>query len=247
MVVRIFEDDLLRITSRHKTSRRETGSVLLSFTGIGHEMGGINVQKPEFFGVGRSFDNIVFITDKTRSWGNRLDFSAVREAITPAIGDRTVHSIGNSIGGFNSIVSTHYIPTHTCIAFVPQYSVNPSVVPWETRWKKYTSRIESFRIDRAGDHMNDTTRYFLFSGGDGPDRKHAEMFPVRENLHHYAFPGITHKVAQTLKKMDALDRVVQSCFDHTDGLPKDLEYDVLSPDAARPGAAPVRAAGGSRP
>jgi hypothetical protein len=43
-------------------------------------MGGINVQKPEFFGAGRSFDNIIFITDKTRSWGNQLDFDSIKRA-----------------------------------------------------------------------------------------------------------------------------------------------------------------------
>lgn len=192
-------------------------------------MGGLNVQQPEFFGTGRSFDNIIFITDKTRSWGNQLDFCFVKDVIAPLIETRKVYSIGNSMGGFNAIISTRYIKTDVCIAFVPQYSVNPSIVPWEMRWKEYTSDIENFRFESVSEYMNETTNYFIFTGGKGPDKRHANLFPVMENVHHYSFPSISHNVAITLKEMGALDAVVQSCFDRAKDLPQNLEYDTLSP------------------
>ena len=225
----IFEDAFVKITSRQAQSDHKSDSILLSFTGIGHAMGGLNVQKPEFFGTGRSFDNIVFVTDKTRSWGNQLNFDTIKDAIAPLIGARTVYSIGNSMGGFNAIVSTSYIATDMCIAFVPQYSVNPSLVPWERRWKVYTSRIQTFQFESVSGHMNDTTSYYIFSGGRGRDQMHAELFPVGDNIRHYSFPNIAHDVARTLKEMGALDAVVQSCFDRASELPEILEYDVLSP------------------
>ena len=225
----IFEDDFLKITSRQAQSDRKSNSVLLSFTGVGHAMGGLNVQKPEFFGTGRSFDNIIFITDKTRSWGNQLDFDIIKDAIAPLIETRRIYSIGNSMGGFNAIISTSYIETDVCIAFVPQYSVNPSIVPWEMRWKKYTANIEKFRFESVGEHMNKTTNYFIFSGGIGPDQQHAELFPVNDNIRHYSFPSIAHDVAKTLKNMGALNAVVQSCFECASKLPQNLEYDMLSP------------------
>jgi len=192
-------------------------------------MGGLNVQKPEFFGTGRSFDNIIFITDKTRSWGNKLDFDIIKDAIAPLIETRKIYSIGNSMGGFNAIISTSYIATDVCIAFVPQYSVNPSIVPWERRWKEYTSNIENFRFESVSEHMNETTNYFIFTGARGPDQRHAKLFPVNDNIRHYSFPSIAHDVAKTLKEMDALETVVQSCFDRASDLPSNLEYDTLSP------------------
>ena len=225
----IFEDDFLKITSRQTQSDHKSNSILLSFTGIGHAMGGLNVQKPEFFGTGRSFDNIIFITDKTRSWGNQLDFDIIKDAIAPLTETRKIYSIGNSMGGFNAIISTGYIATDVCVAFVPQYSVNPSIVPWERRWKKYTSNIENFRFESVSEHMNETTNYFIFTGGRGPDQRHAKLFPVNGNIRHYSFPSIAHEVARTLKEMDALDAVVQSCFDRASDLPQNLEYDTLSP------------------
>jgi hypothetical protein len=225
----IFEHDFLKITPRQKQSGQETNSILLSFTGIGHGMGGISVQKPEFFGTGRSFDNIIFITDKTRSWGNQVDFDSIKELLSPYIEDRKVYSIGNSMGGFNSIISTNYIPTEVCISFVPQYSVNPSVVPWEKRWKEYTSKIQKYHFESVKNYMNDTTNYFIFSGGIGADHRHAKLFPVKDNIHHYSFHNIAHKVAVTLKEMGALGKAVQGCFNLENSLPLDLGYDKISP------------------
>ncbi|WP_232405607.1 hypothetical protein [Pseudophaeobacter flagellatus] len=225
----IFEDDFLKIKSRQNKSDHESNSILLSFTGIGHAMGDLNVQKPEFFGAGRSFDNIIFIIDKTRSWANKLDFDIVKDAIAPLVGKRKIYSIGNSMGGFNSIISTHYVPTEVCVAFVPQYSVNPSIVPWEGRWKEHTSNIKKFRFDSVREYMSNTTDYFIFSGGNGPDRRHAHLFPVKSNIRHYSFPSIAHNVSKRLKEMGVLDNVVQSCFDRASDLPQSLEYDILSP------------------
>ena len=59
--------------------------ILLSFTGIGHGMGGIDVQRPEFFGAGKSFGNVIFMSDRKRSWGNSLDFGRLIEVLEPHI------------------------------------------------------------------------------------------------------------------------------------------------------------------
>jgi hypothetical protein len=225
----IFENDFLKISPRQEQSGQETNSILLSFTGIGHGMGGLNVQKPEFFGAGRSFDNIIFITDKMRSWGNQLDFDSIKELLSPYIEERKVYSIGNSMGGFNSIISTNYIPTEVSISFVPQYSVHPSIVPWEKRWKQYTSKIHKYRFESVENYMNDTTNYFIFSGGIDADLRHAELFPVKDNIHHYTLHNVAHNVATALKEMGALNETVQGCFNLENNLPLDLGYDKISP------------------
>ena len=165
-----------------------------------------------------------------RSWGNSLDFNFIKDAIAPLVEGRKIYSIGNSMGAFNAIISTHYIPTDVCIAFVPQYSVDPSVVPWEKRWAEYTSEIKRFRFDRADEYMNSATNYFIFTGGEGADKRHAKLFPVMDNIFHCSFSGISHNVAQELKKIGVLDRVVQSCFDRKYDLPENLKYEVLSPE-----------------
>ncbi len=232
----IHEDTYLKISVRQATSGNESGAVLLSFTGIGHGMGGINVQKPEFFGAGRSFDNTIFISDKTRSWANSLDFDLIARCIAPYVGNRHLHAIGNSMGGFNSIIASHFLPIAKVIAFAPQFSVNPLVVPWEKRWKKYVSNITDFRFDTVEPCMNDRTTYYIFSGGEGDDYRHACLFPVRHNVHHYSFKGIFHDVGKELKEKGALTGVIHACLGDNRLPDIDAEYEVLSPPPQPPKA-----------
>ena len=225
----IFEDKFLRISARQKMNNHTGSTILLSFTGIGHGMGGIEVQKAEFGRAGRIIDNVIFVTDKTRSWGNSLNFNTVAKQILPFIKNKDVYSIGNSMGGFLSIVATHYLPIKKSISFAPQYSVDPVYVHWEHRWKSYTDKISNYSIQNAGSYLNDRTAYFILSGGMGNDKKHAMLFPIKPNLFHYQFPKIGHNVATSLKEKGVLDRAIQSCFNDSGRLDIDIEYEQLSP------------------
>lgn len=75
-----------------------SGGVLLSFTGVDHAVGGIDVQKPEFYGAGKGFDNVIFINDLTRSWGNALDYDLILETIAPLVQGRKIFTTSNSPG-----------------------------------------------------------------------------------------------------------------------------------------------------
>ena len=211
------------------TGTRASDAILLSFTGIGHRMGGIEVQKPEFRGAGKTFGCIIFITDKTRSWGNAIDFNIIEERILPFIENRDVYSIGNSMGGFISIVATRYLPIRKSISFAPQYSVDPVCVDWEHRWKSYTEKINKYSVQNAGNYLNDRTTYFILSGGMGNDKKHAMLFPARANIFHYQFSETGHNVAAALKKKGMLDGVIHSCFNNSGRLDIDMDYEQLSP------------------
>lgn len=80
--------------------------------------------------------------------------------------------------------------------------------------------------------MNNTTKYFIFSGNIGLDRRHAKLFPVKKNIHHYSFLKLAHNVSQTLKERGLLDQAVQGCFNGNEDLPQDWDYVKLSPPAA---------------
>ena len=225
----LFEDKYIKIVSRQIQSDNSSKKIMLSFTGIGHALGGLNVQESEFFGAGRSFDNIICITDKTRSWGNKLDFGIINKVIAPLVGGRAVYSIGNSMGGFNAIVASKFMEIHTSISFVPQFSVCRTAVPWEDRWLEFTSRIEEFHIRTARDGMNCRTNYKIFSSGVGNDAKHASLFPVAENVEHYLFAEATHSLAQTLKEDGHLMPLLNVCFGDSAPLPDGLGYELISP------------------
>ena len=222
----LYNDDYMKISARDEWTRGDM--VLLSFTGIGHGMGGIDVQRPEFFGAGKSFGNIIFISDRKRSWGNSLDFGRIFEVLEPHIKQRRVYSIGNSMGGFLSIVASNFLPIHSSLSFVPQFSVDPRVVPFERRWKEHTQKIRDFVIPNATNFINDETRYFIFSGGNGPDVNHARLFPHRSNVFHYLFEDMGHNVAARLKEDGDLQGSIEACF-RGEKITTKARYRLISP------------------
>lgn len=209
----LFEDSVLKITSRAPEPAPDGRRTLLSFTGVGHGMGGVNVQKAEFFGTGRNFDNLLFLTDKTRSWGNLLDFDDIAARLAPFREGTELSAIGNSMGGFLAIVASRFMPMRRVVSFVPQFSVDPALVPWEFRWKEYREAIREFKIRDAGDYFQPETTYFLFSGGAGIDRRQARLFPVRDNLHHHLFADAKHDLATDLKDAGLLTPLIQSILE----------------------------------
>jgi len=204
----LFEDPHLKVQARHDRAAGPGARILVSFTGVGHAMGGLQVQKAEFFGAGERFANTVFVTDLTRSWGNRIDFVQLAALLAGLAGQGEIVTIGNSMGAFLAIEVTRHVPVTAALAFAPQFSVSRSVVPWEKRWAKWRARITDFSVPDLAGSFTGQTRYTVLSGGAGPDLRHAHLFPVAPNIHHFVFPRFGHNVARDLKARGALGEVV---------------------------------------
>jgi len=228
----VFEDNVLKI-STSRNNKPESGIVLLAFTGIGRAMGGIDVQQPEFLGLGQDFDSTLFITDKTRSWGNALNFGRISQILRPYTGNKKIYSIGNSMGSFLSIIASGHLPIRKSISFAPQFSINPAEIPDETRWAKYTGRIINHSVTNIGDYISCTTKYYVFSGGDGPDRRHANLFPIGNNIFHYLFPRLGHDIAQKLKEQGHLSTIIHNCFAGKETLDSSIPFQQISPQRQR--------------
>ena len=212
-MIEIFDSKTLSISIRNNVVSKDNDNILLSFTGIGHAMGGIDVQNAEFFGLGRNFDNVIFITDKTRSWGNLLNFEQINIIVKQFANNSKLYSIGNSMGGCLSIIASKYIEISVSISFAPQFSVNPKIASWETRWRDYISNIKTHDIEHVGSYFNNKTRYFIFSSGDKLDRRHATLFPVKGNINHYLFPEFNHALASQLKEVGVLYEIISKALD----------------------------------
>ncbi|NOX40367.1 MAG: hypothetical protein GXP05_07580 [Alphaproteobacteria bacterium] len=187
-------------------------TVLLSFTGIGHAMGGLDVQTPEFFGAGRGFDNVIFISDLARSWGNALDFDEIVAALRPFVAGRKIFAIGNSMGGFLGVVMSNLLEIDTVVAFVPQFSVSARVLWSEHRWRNHRVHIKEFKIPSLADQFNAKTQYYLFSSNSWPDRKHWKRFPAQPNIENIVLKDGAHNLAAGLKKSGQLSGLIEACF-----------------------------------
>ena len=212
-LVPVMDTATCRIEARNPPRPGAQGRVLLSFTGIGHDMGGVDVQKIEFYGTGRAFDNVLFLSDLTRSWGNALDFVAIAQALAPYLDGAEVHAIGNSMGGFLAVEASNHLPVRSVVATSPQFSVSPEVMPKERRWRRHVAAIETFHLPSLEGRFRRDCRYYLFSGAVGPDRNHWRRFPKQENVVNVILGWTAHDVAAKLKKRGVLADLAMACFE----------------------------------
>jgi len=173
----IFEDEHLKVTAVPGS----TGRATVSFTGIGLQMHGQPVE--EFARTLAEIDDggtRLFVIDKERTWYERTHEQVVR-VLAPRLADHDdVCFIGNSMGGFGALLFAGLLPrVRATIAFVPQFSVTPRITLGnETRFARFTGRIESFVLDHALHFGVGTARHHLVFGGDA-DAWHIARFEER--------------------------------------------------------------------
>lgn len=172
----IRDNATLRLTTYVGTS----GVHVVSFTGIGFQMGGI--QTEEFR---RSLQDqhrqhaATYVIDKAKSW-----FNATGQALLPVLRQQTaaarrVVTLGNSMGGFGAAYFAGLLPRcDRAIAFVPQFAVNPAwIPPGEYRWAALREAIGEHRVGHALETLAPGRRYIVFCGAaSGLDREHAVRF-----------------------------------------------------------------------
>jgi hypothetical protein len=197
MLTTIYEDSNLKISEKQGDSE----NIFLCFSGVGKAMGGIQIQQEEF---NRATDGAtaIFIVDKTRSWGN-IDWNLLSEVISPYLVNKRVFSIGNSMGGFYAILASRHFLIKKVISFVPQYSIHKSIVPLETRWSMYTSKIRNWKYISLEGSFNDKTEYHVFYGKDQEDAVHKKLFPKQKNIIMHTYPG-NHYIVKDLKDQGLL-------------------------------------------
>lgn len=207
----LYEDVDLRIHA-DPASIASASTVLVSFTGIGHGMGGIDVQRIEFSGTAHRHGGLIVVTDKNRSWGNNISSEKLVGLIEPLVRGKTVITIGNSMGGFLALLFAPIIGARLAIAFAPQFSVDASIVPDETRWMEYRKNINSFRYPSLKGRLDKKRTYYTINGATPLEEIHWKRFPVGGNLHHFVVSGIGHDVALQLKKAGILNRVIDDAL-----------------------------------
>src|ERR1700720_974617 len=128
----LYKDDNIEIT--HQPGNNSVA--IISFSGIGMGLGGIQIEEFRKSLVGTS-KNIYFVKDKTRHWYNS-SFDEICCVLNENLSCRGVdHAItlGNSMGGFGAIIFAGKLRgCRSAIAFSAQSAVDPAIVPWEQRY-----------------------------------------------------------------------------------------------------------------
>ena len=208
-----YEDDNLKIIIQGSIDSFE--ELILCFTGIGKGFGGI--QPMEFLSVaGKENRAAMHIIDKNRTWYNSIDGNHLASMIRDVAGNRPVLSLGNSMGGFGAIWISHYVKVTQAVAFVPQFSVKPDIIPNENRWREWRDKITQWNIESLNGFFVPDTKYWTFNSPD--DAEHWIRFPSYSNCNHILIENSTHDVAFAMKKSGCLQAVIENSFSGTDSV-----------------------------
>ena len=200
----------------HRLAGRST-RLVVSLAGVGMRRG--STPPLEFIGTASDGgkNHVLFISDARRSW---LNGPGVTEGIIDLVERyRKTHGItetillGNSMGGFAALVLADLIAVDTVIAFAPQFSVHPDIVPEETRWSFHISRIKNWVYDDVGALDRPNTAYFLFHDEHPWEARHWLRFPWHARLNHFILSGLAHEVASRLQKRRMLAQVVHHAIE----------------------------------
>ena len=125
------------------------------------------------------------------------------------LGAERVVGLGNSMGGYGAILTSRALDMQTCLALVPQFSVDDRVIA-ETRWARLRAGLGKALVPSLEGSFVEATRYRVVHGRHPQDAPHYTRFPVAPNIHHYLLPQGGHDVAHTLKAMGVLPAVVSA-------------------------------------
>ena len=191
----------------------EGDTLVVSFSGVGKT----RADEPPLEFVGTSSDNgknhVLFITDESRCWLN-----------TPGMAERIVHAIeqtvlefnikrvvglGNSMGGSMALIISRMFRFDAVMAIVPQFSVDPAVVPEERRWKYFRKQIKEFRFSKVDNLRPEHTEYFIVHGGHFKEKPQVLRFEEQRGVGHYVLPERGHRMASHLKAEGELDTLIK--------------------------------------
>ena len=206
-----YEDDFLKISYSNEF---KSDRCLVVFTGVGHAMGAINIQREEFYNQ-HKLGMVIWITDKKRSWGNNLNIKKISGAVKKLSENRKIYIIGNSMGGFLAILFSKFLEAKKVIAFSPQFSVCPDIVPDEKRWMNHRQFIDEYRYKDLSDSFDRNTKYALLIGdGQHEDIHYSKFikFSSLSNIELIRFNDTGHKVASNLKGLNLLNQSIDTFF-----------------------------------
>ncbi len=192
-----------------------SGSAVVSFTGV--KFG--SVESGEFkktLSATDEINDVYYVFDMHRRWYNGSHQTAISDALNLSFGDRSIGrviTIGNSMGGAGSIAYAGSLRNcHRSIAFCPQSSVDPKVVPGEPRWREYRDGITDWTASDLASFVRPDVSYFIFYGRDDVlDMVHANRYlrAGGDRLKVFLVPDCGHDVAFEMKKRGFLTPVIR--------------------------------------
>jgi len=200
----LYETSLTRISIVDK----HTNNIYIVFNGLNGtlqdngELAVSEVIATDFYSLCKDTSTI-FITDKTMSWGNSVEWDSVYNIVNPIIENKNSTIVGMSMGGSNAILSSQFLKANKMLIINPQFTIHPGVFP-DNEWIDWADRIDTWNfLTVESGFRNKIKTYLLLSSGIEQDCKFINAFPKHYKIikfdEHY-----THNIALDLKNQGRL-------------------------------------------
>lgn len=185
--------------------------LVISFSGIGQTEDEVPAVEVARLAGWQGENHALFVSDASRSWMNYpgLVENLVRsvEKLVAEIKPSRIVALGNSMGGTAALIFASLFKVDAVLAIVPQFSVNPAIMPRETRWAEYASRITDWRFPQVPDLAGMTTDVMILYGSVTREMMHAKRFSRGPNIRTYIYKDFAHGMAQRLKRKNQLEPI----------------------------------------
>ncbi|MEL7125155.1 MAG: tetratricopeptide repeat protein [Pseudomonadota bacterium] len=150
--------------------------------------------------------DLVHVVPRAPDWYHYPDMDACLAAVRPHMGPRTF-AYGSSMGGFASARFADRLGLTRALCLSPQYSIQPAVVPFETRWQKHATRIDFLNDDTIPPRA--ARVWILTDVTDPQERAHAELIAQSgpTEVLDVSFAG--HPVGTALREARALAPIME--------------------------------------
>jgi pimeloyl-ACP methyl ester carboxylesterase len=195
----------------------DTASLVVAFTGIGGNMGGLPPDEFLKAGSADGKNHVIFISDPKQTYFSAPDLRAsIGEFVRGFIaqhGIKAVKTIGNSMGGYGAILFSREFPVQTAVAFVPAISLEPQMIA-EPDWNGFRDALGAERVQSLVEHLRNPATHFhlIFGDLDPEDRRQCAKAPAFPNVDVTVIAGKSHGLARWLKKTGLLSGLVQALF-----------------------------------
>ncbi|WP_323038584.1 hypothetical protein [Gemmobacter sp.] len=194
------------------------GDLVIAFASVGHDPG--RAPSAEFVATATGRGTVaagrraLFVMDDSRSWANAPGLAPALHAALAQVQARApvtrIATIGLSMGAFSALVAARILPVDVVLAFGPQWSAVPGVVPGETRWARWTAALPPviWPVAPVG-----AARWTCLFHGMADDLPQAQPFPPVPGVDHLLFPGLGHSdLVPHLKARGALAGMMQAAL-----------------------------------
>lgn len=177
--------------------------------------GQTDLQAPGFaedFLIARGYDLLV-VKCSLNNWYQDMSAATMKSVVDQLPPYPDIITYGSNMGGYGALYFAETVGARTCIVMSPQFAIDRTLVPFETRWSADAARVKTQHQPLDQILARSRATIYMVYDPHTPDRHHAEMIQTTgRRVYPVPVPYVGHPAEVALDEMgllgDLFDRLV---------------------------------------